>query len=67
MSITALALVVSAAHAGGGARVNVTSNQAFVLAYRFQHVSNADRLDRNPGVNSHMAFVGWSVRRRPRM
>ena len=33
---------------------------ALVVAYRFDHISNGNRLARNPGVNAHMVVVGWS-------
>lgn len=48
------------AHAGGGVRILVANRQALVLAYRFDHISNGNRLDRNPGVNAHAVHVGWS-------
>jgi hypothetical protein len=49
------------AHTGGGVRVLVARQQSLVLAYRFDHISNGNRLDRNPGVNAHAFHVGWSL------
>ena len=49
------------AHWGAGVRVPVRSRQGLVVAYRFQHISNGNRLATNPGVNSHVALAGWSV------
>jgi hypothetical protein len=51
------------AHVGGGLRVLVAKQQSLVLAYRFDHISNGNRLDRNPGVNAHALHLGWSVLR----
>lgn len=51
------------AHGGAGLRLSVYRDQSVVLAYRLQHVSNGNRLPDNPGVNSHVAFVGWSMTR----
>lgn len=48
------------AHWGVGVRMPVVASHAAVIAYRFQHISNGDRLAANPGVNSHLVFVGWS-------
>lgn len=49
------------AHWGAGVRVPVRLGQGMVVAYRFQHISNGNRLPTNPGVNSHVVFAGWSV------
>lgn len=54
------------AHLGGGVRLFVRSQQAMVLGYRFHHISNGNRLDRNPGVNAHVLQFGWSLMRAPR-
>jgi hypothetical protein len=48
------------AHAGFGTRVLIKRNQALVLEYRFDHVSNGNRLERNPGVNANAVHFGWS-------
>ncbi len=51
------------AHWGGGVRLKVSGERSVVLAYRLQHISNGNQLLTNPGVNSHVLFVGWSTRR----
>jgi hypothetical protein len=51
------------AHAGFGVRLFLRPQQALVLGYRFHHISNGNRLDRNPGVNAHVAQVGWTLLR----
>ncbi len=38
------------AHAGGGVRVLVFPDQALVIEYRLDHISNGNRLEKNPGV-----------------
>jgi hypothetical protein len=54
------------AHTGFGIRAFVRAQQALVFGYRFHHISNGNRLDRNPGVNAHVLQVGWShLRPRP--
>lgn len=50
------------AHWGGGVRLHPSTRQALVLGYRFQHISNGNQLRTNPGVNSHVLLMGWSVR-----
>jgi hypothetical protein len=54
------------AHAGFGLRAFLRPQQAFVLGYRFHHISNGNRLPRNPGVNAHVVQVGWSYVRQRR-
>ena len=51
------------AHWGGGVRLHVSAGRSLVLAYRLQHISNGNQLQTNPGVNSHLFFVGFSTRR----
>ena len=51
------------AHWGGGVRVAVAGERSLVLAYRLHHISNGNQLQTNPGVNSHVLFVGFSSRR----
>ena len=48
------------AHLGAGLRVFMRSRQALVIGYRFDHISNGNRLERNPGVNAQGLQVGWS-------
>jgi lipid A 3-O-deacylase len=49
------------AHASSGLRYFVAPGRAFVASYVFHHVSNGNRLERNPGVNAHAVQVGFSV------
>jgi hypothetical protein len=49
------------AHLAYGVRYFVSSRTAFVAGYRFHHISNGNRLERNPGVNAHVLQVGVSV------
>jgi hypothetical protein len=51
------------ANTGAGLRILFKSQQALVLMYRFDHISNGNRLERNPGVNAHSLHVGWSLLR----
>lgn len=51
------------ANAGAGVRILFKSQQALVLMYRFDHISNGNRLTRNPGVNAHALHVGFSLLR----
>jgi hypothetical protein len=50
------------AHWGGGVRLPRGGGNAVVLAYRFQHFSNGNQFNSNPGVNSHVVIAGWSHR-----
>jgi len=51
------------AHGGAGVRLPVASHRSVVVAYRLQHISNGNRLNENPGANSHVVFAGWSMTR----
>ena len=51
------------AHACSGVRYFFRPRQSFVARYWFYHISNGNRLDRNPGVNAHVVQVGLSVMR----
>lgn len=50
------------AHWGGGIRIRQRGRNALLLAYRFQHFSNGNQFNSNPGVNSHVVLAGWSHR-----
>lgn len=50
------------AHWGGGIRLHQRGGDAFLLGYRFQHFSNGNQFNSNPGVNSHVLIAGWSHR-----
>lgn len=49
------------AHVGYGVRYLLRPRAALVAAYRFHHISNGNRLEKNPGVNAHLLQVGVSV------
>jgi hypothetical protein len=49
------------AHASYGLRYFVGPHHAFVARYVFHHISNGNRLEKNPGVNAHAFQVGFSV------
>lgn len=51
------------ANLGVGVRILLKEQQALVLMYRFDHISNGNRLDRNPGVNAHALHIGFSLLR----
>lgn len=48
---------------GVGVRMLLRSHQALVLMYRFDHISNGNRLEQNPGINAHAIHFGLSVMR----
>lgn len=48
------------AHAGYSLRYFVSASAAVVLGYRFHHISNGNRLERNPGVNAHVIHFGFA-------
>jgi hypothetical protein len=48
------------AHAAFGARIFLTRRQALVASYRLHHISNGNRLERNPGVNAHVVLLGFT-------
>lgn len=51
------------AHAAYGMRYFLGPQHAVVASYRFHHISNGNRLERNPGVNAHVFQVGFSLMR----
>ena len=51
------------AHAAIGVRYFFRAHEAMVVSYRFHHISNGNRLERNPGVNAHVIQVGVSLMR----
>jgi hypothetical protein len=48
---------------GAGVRMMVRPQQALVLMYRFDHISNGNRAEWNPGVNAHALHLGWALLR----
>lgn len=51
------------AHASYGIRYFVKPGISFVVSYRLHHISNGNRLERNPGVNAHVMQFGISLMR----
>jgi hypothetical protein len=49
------------AHAGIGLRIFMRHDSALVVTYRLHHISNGNRLERNPGVNAHALQMGWNL------
>ena len=49
------------AHGSYGIRYIISPSRTVNVAYRFHHISNGNRLERNPGVNAHVVMVGMSV------
>jgi lipid A 3-O-deacylase PagL len=49
------------ANIGVGLRMLLKSRRALVVMYRFDHISNGNRLERNPGVNAHALHLGFSL------
>jgi Lipid A 3-O-deacylase (PagL) len=47
-----------AEHVGGGARLRVADRWALVVGYRLHHLFNNGNALRNPGVTSHVGYVG---------
>jgi hypothetical protein len=48
------------AHGSAAVRIFVRSREAVIVGYRFHHISNGNRIRRNPGVNAHVLEIGWS-------
>jgi hypothetical protein len=51
------------AHVAYGLRYFVRPHLAFVAGYRLHHISNGNRLERNPGINAHVLQAGVSLLR----
>ena len=50
------------AQLGGGVQLFTSSRHAAVdLGYKYHHISNANLANQNPGLDSHMLFVGLSL------
>jgi hypothetical protein len=46
--------------AGFGVRIAETARRAWLIGYRFQHISNAGRVQPNPGANFNFVYAGIS-------
>lgn len=49
------------AHASYGLRYFISPSRTLNVSYRFHHISNGNRLERNPGVNAHVVMFGLSL------
>jgi hypothetical protein len=49
--------------AGFGLRIHQGDTRAWLIGYRFQHVSNAGRVKPNPGANFNFVYLGFSFLR----
>jgi len=45
----------------GGVQIVNSNRRAFTIGYKYQHISNANRANANPGVDVQMIFAGFSV------
>ncbi len=52
-------------HGGVGFRLLGGRASGLVAGYRLHHISNGNRLRRNPGVNAHMLMLGYTRVTRP--
>jgi hypothetical protein len=50
-----------AADFGGGVQVKTGARRAWTFGYRYQHISNGYRADANPGFDSNLFYVGFSI------
>lgn len=48
--------------AGGGLRFGQIGRRAFIVGYRFTHISNANTALENPGFNAHVVYFGMTLR-----
>lgn len=46
---------------GGGVQWKMGARRAWTLGYRYQHISNGYRADVNPGFDSNLFYVGFSI------
>ncbi|MCA1585955.1 MAG: acyloxyacyl hydrolase [Acidobacteria bacterium] len=49
------------AHVTLAARLLGDKRRGAIVGYRFEHISNGNRVDPNPSVNAHAIVVGWSL------
>ena len=45
---------------GGGVHISSGARRAVILGYKFQHISNGDRSQVNPGFDANVIYVGYS-------
>jgi hypothetical protein len=46
---------------GGGVQWKTGARRAWTLGYRYQHISNGYRADANPGFDSNLFYIGFSI------
>ncbi len=46
---------------GGGVQWKTGARRAWTIGYRYHHVSNGYRADTNPGFDSNLFYVGFSI------
>lgn len=46
---------------GGGVQWKTGARRAWTVGYRYQHISNGYRADANPGFDSNLFYVGFSI------
>jgi hypothetical protein len=51
--------------AGFGVRIEDGARRAWLIGYRFQHISNGGRVKPNPGANFNFVYAGVSFLRQP--
>lgn len=51
------------AHVMLAVRLLGAQSHGALIGYRFEHISNGNRVRRNPSVNAHAVVVGWSLLR----
>ena len=39
---------------------STADGRGVIVGYRLHHISNGNRVARNPGVNAHMLVIGWT-------
>jgi Lipid A 3-O-deacylase (PagL) len=49
------------AHVTGAVRVLRGGARGALVGYRFDHISNGNRVQPNPGVNAHVLVIGWTL------
>ena len=46
---------------GGGIQVIHSSRRAFMVGYKFQHISNGGASQINTGIDVHVIYAGFSI------
>jgi hypothetical protein len=49
------------AHLTAAVRVLRGGARGALVGYRFDHISNGNRVQPNPGVNAHVLVIGWTL------